>query len=110
LFAVLGIEICPNVLDLPRSPCEHSDICVSNFATATLDLPVPSSQDNAGLLFAAFTENIPPIGTRVRMILVPRVEAKKGGAKNTEPTKNSNDSDDGAAKSPASSGSVPGAN
>lgn len=52
-------------------------ICVSNFATATLDLPVASSQDNAGLLFTAFTENIPPIGTRVRMILVPRVAAKE---------------------------------
>lgn len=47
-------------------------ICVSNFPTATLDLPVESSQANAELLFHAFTENIPPKGTKVRVVLVPR--------------------------------------
>ena len=49
-------------------------ICVSNFATATLDLPVASPQDNADLLFSALTENIPPLGTRVRLMLRPRLE------------------------------------
>jgi hypothetical protein len=49
-------------------------ICVSNFATATLDLPVPSPQDNADLLFSALTENIPPLGTKVRLVLRPRLE------------------------------------
>jgi hypothetical protein len=49
-------------------------ICVSNFATATLDLPVASSQDNADLLFSALTENIPPLGTKVRLVLIPRLE------------------------------------
>jgi hypothetical protein len=52
-------------------------ICVSNFATATLDLPVASPQDNADLLFAAFTENIPPLDTKVRMVLIPRPEKKE---------------------------------
>jgi hypothetical protein len=47
-------------------------ICVSNFASATLDLPVPSTQTNSELLFAANTERIPPLGTKVRVILVPR--------------------------------------
>jgi hypothetical protein len=52
-------------------------ICVSNFATATLDLPVASPQDNADLLFAALTENIPPLGTKVRMVLIPRPDKKE---------------------------------
>ncbi len=47
-------------------------ICVSNFPTATLDLPVESSQANADLLFEAFTERIPPRGTEVRLVLRPK--------------------------------------
>jgi len=46
-------------------------ICVSNFATATLDLPIASSADAANQLFEANTDKIPPLGTLVRMILVP---------------------------------------
>lgn len=49
-------------------------ICVSNFPTATLDLPVESSQANSELLFHAFTENIPPKGTKVRLVLKPRAK------------------------------------
>lgn len=48
-------------------------ICVSNFQTATLDLPVPSTQANADLMYEAFTENIPPKGTAVRVVLLPRL-------------------------------------
>ncbi len=54
-------------------------ICVSNFPSATLDLPVASTDANGGLLFHAFTENIPPKGTDVRVVLVPRL--KKAEAK-----------------------------
>ncbi len=42
-------------------------ICVSNFTTAMLDIPIESSQSNEGLLFEADTEKIPPLGTPVRM-------------------------------------------
>lgn len=49
-------------------------ICVSNFPTATLDIPVESSQAEGELLFEAFTENIPEAGTPVRLILVPKFE------------------------------------
>jgi hypothetical protein len=52
-------------------------ICVSNFPTATLDLPIESTQANEELLFAAFTENIPPLGTPVQLILKPRLAPKK---------------------------------
>lgn len=47
-------------------------ICVSNFPSATLDLPIKSSKENSQLLFEAFTENIPPRGTRIRVVLIPR--------------------------------------
>jgi hypothetical protein len=55
-------------------------ICVSNFNTATLDLPVESSQANASLLFTAFTDRIPPRGTKIRAVLIPR-PPKAGGEK-----------------------------
>jgi hypothetical protein len=53
-------------------------ICLSNFSTATMDLNVESSESNAGLLFETFTENIPPLGTKVYVQLIPgkRIEAK----------------------------------
>jgi|GEM_PF-226728 len=47
-------------------------ICVSNFPDAMLDLPIPSSAANAELLFEAFTERIPPVGTPVTVILTPK--------------------------------------
>jgi hypothetical protein len=59
----------------------HADsgdlICVSNFQTAMLDLPVASSKANADLLYEAFTENIPPKGTPVRLVLLPRLHDMK---------------------------------
>jgi hypothetical protein len=47
-------------------------ICVSNFETAMLDLPVPSTQLDGDLQYEAFTERIPPLGTKVTVILAPR--------------------------------------
>ena len=44
-------------------------VCVSNFPTATLDLPVESSRDNASLLYEAATEQIPARGTPVLLVL-----------------------------------------
>ena len=52
-------------------------ICLSNFSTAMLDLPVKSSQANSDLLFEALTDNIPPLGTDVRLILTPKKELAK---------------------------------
>lgn len=43
-------------------------ICVSNFSTAMVDLPVESSRDNASLLYEANTDEIPPRGTPVRLV------------------------------------------
>ena len=51
-------------------------ICVSNFSTAMLDLPIQSSDQNNALMFKAFTERIPPRGTPVTLLLAPKL--KKG--------------------------------
>jgi hypothetical protein len=48
-------------------------ICVSNFSTAMLDIPVESSQSNTELAFEAFTERIPPLGAPVRLVLKPKL-------------------------------------
>jgi hypothetical protein len=55
-------------------------ICVSNFSTAMLDIPVESSQANAELAFEAFTERIPPLGAPVRLVLKPKIEGQGAGS------------------------------
>jgi hypothetical protein len=45
-------------------------ICVSNFRTATLDLPIASSDKNAARVFEAFAGRIPPRGTPIRLVLI----------------------------------------
>lgn len=59
-------------------------ICVSNFPTATLDLPVESSQANSSLMFNAFSDRIPAKGTKVRLVLIPRKSAGEKPAKEKE--------------------------
>ena len=54
-------------------------ICVSNFASAMLDIPVESSQSNDQLEFIAFTEHIPPLGAPVRMFLKPKLKKDDKG-------------------------------
>ena len=52
-------------------------ITVANFGSAILDLPIKSSNDNADLVFEAFTSRIPPLETPVMVILEPVHEPKK---------------------------------
>ena len=47
-------------------------ICVSNFPTATLDLPIASSQANEALLFEAFEGIVPKRGTDMELIFSAR--------------------------------------
>ncbi len=67
-------------------------ICVSNFRSSMLDLPVPSTQENSNLWFEAYTENIPPEGTKVRVFLIPKkgqkpkTDAPPEANKEAEPT------------------------
>jgi hypothetical protein len=44
-------------------------ICLSNFPTAMLDLPIPSTQSNEALVFEAFKGHVPPVGTAVELLL-----------------------------------------
>ncbi len=44
---------------------------VSNFPASILDVPMRSSDSNDELMFAPYTERIPPIGTPVTLILTP---------------------------------------
>lgn len=46
-------------------------ICVANFHSAMLDVPIESSQANDNLMFDAYTERIPPLGTEVWVRLKP---------------------------------------
>ena len=55
-------------------------ICISNFASAMLDLPVESSQSNASLLFEAFSDKIPPRGTEVTIVLTPQLKGQDDAA------------------------------
>ncbi len=50
-------------------------ICVANFSTAMLDVAAQSTQANEGLMFEAFTEHVPALGTPVRLVMTP-VEKK----------------------------------
>ena len=52
-------------------------ICVSNFPTAMMDLPIESSQANDELAFEALTEKIPPRRTPVRVYLIPKLKPSK---------------------------------
>ncbi|HWB09033.1 MAG TPA: YdjY domain-containing protein [Pirellulales bacterium] len=47
-------------------------ICVSNFSSAMLDLPIESSDKAGQLLFTAYTEHIPPLDTPVTIVLTPK--------------------------------------
>jgi hypothetical protein len=62
-------------------------ICVSNFTTAMLDVPIASSATNDQLMFEALTENIPPKGTKVRLVLIPRQKEARSGAAGSEESK-----------------------
>jgi hypothetical protein len=71
----------PNRLD-PKAPpfygANDGDvICLANFETALLDLPIASSKDNDDLVFEAFTDHIPALETPVVVILEPVLPPKK---------------------------------
>jgi hypothetical protein len=52
-------------------------VSVSNFHDSMLDLPIASTKDNADLAFECWTERIPPLQTKVTMILEPVLDEEK---------------------------------
>jgi hypothetical protein len=59
-------------------------ICVSNFGTAMLDIPIESSQSNQDRAFEAYTDRIPPLGAPVRLVLKPNIKKQGGGSSEQE--------------------------
>jgi len=70
-----GSRLFPDPEDNTKKPFYGANdgdvICVSNFDTALLDLPVDSSKDNDDLSYEANTERIPELETPVLIILEP---------------------------------------
>jgi hypothetical protein len=60
-------------------------ICVSNFPSAMLDLPLESSQANDALLFEANTDQIPPLDSKVTVVLEPKVKKLSSKLKPARP-------------------------
>ena len=82
VFAGSGLVDNPLDPDHPKTYLANDGdvICVSNFDTAMLDLPVESSKNNDDLLFRAWTDRIPPLDTNVVVILEPVPAPKKDKA------------------------------
>jgi hypothetical protein len=75
-----GSRIVENPLDANKKIYLANDgdlICVCNFEGALLDLSIPSSKEDADRVFAAFTERIPPVETKVVIALEPFGDAPK---------------------------------
>ena len=69
-------------------------ICVSNFASATLDLPIKSSASADDLVWEANTDEIPALGTPVLIYLKPELDKDvKRSHKKKEESRKSNKSD-----------------
>ena len=47
-------------------------VCLSNFPTAMMDVPIKSSDSAEGLLFEANTDAIPELDTQIYLIMTPR--------------------------------------
>jgi hypothetical protein len=79
-FVFAGSFLREDPLDKNAKPFyaanEGDVICLSNFDTAMLDLPIDSSQDADALLFEAHTERIPAKQTPVLVILEPVLPKK----------------------------------
>ena len=77
-----GSIFTPDPFDTKAPPLYAANdgdvICLANFETAMLDLPILSSKDVGGgdLVFEAWTDRIPPVERR-SLILDPVLTAKK---------------------------------
>ena len=69
-----GSEIFVDTLDGTQVYYADSGemVCLSNFPTAMMDVPIKSSDSAEGLLFEANTDLIPEIDTQVYLIMTPR--------------------------------------
>ncbi len=79
-WVFVGSEVIPGVgyvADLGRDYGGGVFISTSNFAGAIIDVPFTSSADNAELFFRSVPAAIPPVGTKVEVIVEPVKGAEK---------------------------------
>lgn len=78
VWVFAGSRLFPDPLDKTKPPFYAANdgdvICLSNFETAMLDLPIDSTKSNDGLFFEAHTDRIPPLETPVTVILEPQLK------------------------------------
>ena len=74
-------------------------VCLSNFSTATMDLPIESTSSNDGLMYECNPDVIPELGTKVYVIFEPVIEKKTAPKNASNP---SADSEGQASGDPAS--------
>jgi hypothetical protein len=66
----------------PRYAADDGDLfTVANFANAILDLPIASSANDADRVFSANTDQIPPLGTEVFLVMGPRSDKATAASK-----------------------------
>lgn len=67
-------------------------VCVANFPGSIIDVGIKSSKENDEALFQAWTERIPPRGTKVRIVIEPLFpENAKNGSTSKSPEKEPRD-------------------
>jgi len=59
-------------------------VCLSNFASATMDLNVKSSDKADELIFEANPDTVPPVGTKVYLFFKPQLKKKQGDAEKSK--------------------------
>jgi hypothetical protein len=71
------IRVDPDTKEQNYSAEGGDFICVANFPTAMMDLPIESPRDWSAHVFEPFTEHIPPRDTSVELILSPKPDKEK---------------------------------
>jgi len=81
VFGGSGIYVDPSTKQRYYLGDDGYLVCVANFSTATMDLPVESAAANAELLYEPFKERIPPRHTKVRLVFQTKKPAKNTAEK-----------------------------
>lgn len=74
-----GSRLVPNPLDANKLMYLANDgdiVSISNFESAMLDLPIKVTKENADLVWEVNSEKVPPVGTKVTVILEPLPKKK----------------------------------
>jgi hypothetical protein len=81
VFAGSGFYVDPDTKKQHYLGERGDFVCVSNFSTAVLDIPVKSSKSNEELEFEAITKKIPPLGAPVHLVFKPKLKKQEAWSK-----------------------------